>query len=144
MTALVIDTSVIIKWYALPREPAFEQAKRVLLAHSQGSCQLHVPLLAVYEVGNVLLQFRGRLSLQDALGRLADLFALELSLHSLTLTSTLTAFELAHTFAITFYDACFVALAQELGASFITADERLARQLASLPFVSPLASYQAV
>lgn len=144
MTALVIDTSVIIKWYALPHEPAFDRAKTLLLRHTQGRCQLHVPLLAVYEVGNVLLHFHGRLPLKDALGRLADLFTVELSMHAVSLPNTLSAFELAHAFTISFYDACFVALAQELGAPFVTADERLVRQLASLPFVYPLASYQFV
>ncbi len=141
MTALVVDTSVIVKWYAVPHEPDFARAKTLLLRHTQTQCRLHVPLLALYEVGNVLLQFRGRLSRQEALGRLADLFALELSLHPVTLSSALSALELAQTFTITFYDACFVALAQELNIPFITADVKLARQLESLPFVDLLASY---
>ena len=144
MEALVVDTSVIVKWYALPREPDFERAKTLLLDHARQRCRLHIPQLALYELGNVLLQFGNGLKRHQPLGHLADAFTLDLSIHALTAPRALMAFELAHAFNVSFYDACFVALAQELNIPLVSADERLCRQAGNLPFIHRLSTYHRV
>jgi predicted nucleic acid-binding protein len=45
------------------------------------------------------------------------------------------AVEIARTYDTTVYDGTFAALAESLGATFVTADERLVRRLEALPFV---------
>ena len=139
MADLVIDTSVIVKWYSAHREPGFERARALLQQHTHRRDQLHVPMLALYETGNAL-RYGGRLSAQEQLRCLTDLFAVGLAVHPLTVTGAALAHEVSCLFGVSFYDACFVALAQELGLSFITADERLCRQLSSLPIVYSLVS----
>lgn len=141
MTEIVVDTSVIIKWYSVHQEPAFEHAQTLLVRHTRHQCHLHAPELALYEAGNAL-RYSARLSVQEQLRSLADLFALGLSVYPLTLLRATAAHELSSVFGISFYDACFVALAQELDVAFVTADDRLHRQVASLPFAHPLASYR--
>ena len=140
MADIVIDTSVIVKWYSAHQEAGFERARVLLHDHARKRGQLHVPLLALYETGNAL-RYGSRLSVQEQLRCLTDLFALGLAVHPLTVAGATLAHEVSCLFDVSFYDACFVALAQELRLSFVTADERLCRRLSSLPTVCPLASF---
>lgn len=141
MKALVVDTSVIVKWYSSDREPAFERARTLLQEHTHARCQLHVPMLAFYETGNAL-RYGTRLSAAEPLRHLADLFSLGLAVHPLTATAAALAHELACVFDVSFYDACFAALAQELHVPLVTADEKLSHRLAALSLVRPLATYR--
>lgn len=144
MDAFVVDTSVILKWFTSLHEPYFELAKQLLLKHRQGAVQLHIPLLAFYEIGNVLLHCKPALPATEQIRCLRDLFTLETSVYPITLERTLMANELANLFQTSFYDACFAALAQELGLPLVTADERLCRQLSALPFVKALSALRMV
>ncbi len=141
MNAAVVDTSVIIKWFVMAGESHVAQAKALLLGHRLGEVRLHVPALALYEAGNAFLQCGHALTTAAQARCLSDLFLLEWSVHELTPPRALAAQTLAGQRAITFYDACFVTLAQELGVPLITADERLLRRLHPAPFVHSLASY---
>lgn len=141
MVEVVVDTSVIVKWYSVHQEPEFERAQTLLVAHTRQQCHLHLPALAFYEAGNAL-RYSPRLSVQAQLRSLADLFALELSVHPLGLARAVASHEVASLFGVSFYDASFVALAQELDVAFITADERLHHRIASLPFAHTLVSYR--
>lgn len=141
MVEVVVDTSVIIKWYSIHQEPEFERAHILLVEHTRQQCPLHIPALALYEAGNAL-RHSPRLSVQEQLRSLADLFALGLSIHPLSMARATAAHEVAALFDVSFYDACFVALAQELDVAFITADERLHHRIAALPFAHTLASYR--
>jgi predicted nucleic acid-binding protein len=49
---------------------------------------------------------------------------------------------LAREVDVSVYEGCFVALAEAVGAEFVTADERLARRLEALPFVHSLGERQ--
>ena len=140
MSAAVVDTSVVIKWFVAAGEPHVEQAKALLTGHRLGDIRLHVPTLALYEIGNALLQCGRTLPPTEQMRCLTDVFALELTIHELTDQRANTALQLAATYAVTFYDACFVALAGELDVPLITADERLLRQCGTLPFVQSLAA----
>ncbi len=135
MNELVIDTSVLVKWFVLPRERDFPAAEALLLDHVHHRRRLHIPMLAFYEFGNVLLRAGNGLKASAPLTCLSDVYALGLSVHPLTGPRALLALELAHTLHMSFYDSCFIALAQELGIALVTADEKLRRRADALPFV---------
>ena len=62
MTRVLIDTSVLIKWFHSKGESELDAARALRSAHLRGEIQAHVIDLAVYEVGNVLsLRVDGRL-----------------------------------------------------------------------------------
>jgi len=61
-----------------------------------------------------------------------------LSLHAVTRERLVRAVEIAFAHDVTIYDAAFIALAEEFRSDFITADERLARQLSGIDSVYTL------
>ena len=110
---VVVDANVVVKWYIAEADSA--EASLVLeQAHS-----LVAPGHALGEIGEVLAVDRAS---DDLLSRLA-----------LVPTDLLfqLAFEIALSAGISFYDALYVALADELALPLVTADAVLARRLAA-------------
>ncbi|MFN8474848.1 MAG: type II toxin-antitoxin system VapC family toxin [Anaerolineae bacterium] len=132
--AYVVDASVGIKLFV--NEPLAEQAA-ALFARLAATppAQLFVPDLFFIECTNILWKYVHRSGYPPETAR-ANLSELNrLSLRGIP-TSELTAqaLEIAVAQVITAYDACYVALARDLGIPFITADEVLVRKLKNSPF----------
>lgn len=53
---LLVDTSVVVKWFHERDEPELEASRAILDAHRTGTVQARVIDLASYELGNVLLR----------------------------------------------------------------------------------------
>ncbi len=133
MTSLVVDSSVVFKWYRQPGDEDYvPQAVSILERHLHGDIEIHVPDLLFYELGNIL-RLKESLVSKDALTILRETFALALQIHPIDLPLSEEAFRFAREHDITFYDASFVALSHLLQASFITADKKLFANLKSLP-----------
>jgi predicted nucleic acid-binding protein len=56
MTAVVVDTSVVIKWFHSEGESEVVQARAVLAAHRDEVLTAYILDLGVYEFANVLLR----------------------------------------------------------------------------------------
>jgi len=133
MTPLVVDTSVVFKWYRQPGDEDYvPQAVSILEGHLHGDLEIHVPDLLFHELGNIL-RFKESLVSKDVVTIIRQTFALALQIHPLDLLLSEEAFRSAREHDITFYDASFVALSHLLDASFITADKRLFAKVKSLP-----------
>jgi len=136
--SVVLDTSVVIKWFR-QEEVLASQALALREAYLDGRVRVCVPTLLLYEVANLLI-YKGELRTEEVQQALQSLFDLGLEFVPPTSPILQRAVEIARTYDSTAYDAVFVALAEALAASFVTADGRLARDLAGLSFVRFLGS----
>jgi len=75
VTRLLIDTSVLIKWFHSDGEGELEQSRALRSAHVAGELDVHMLDLASYEVGNVLTRAL-RWSAADVADQLDDLHAI--------------------------------------------------------------------
>lgn len=118
---LVIDTSVVIKWFIEEKD----SAKAALLKdkHINGKTILIAPDLLAYEAANVLI-FSKIFSPVEINRCLEDLYALEIDFISPSIDLLSIAAEFAIHKHLSIYDASYLALAKELDIRLVTADEK--------------------
>lgn len=130
----VVDASVAVKLFLA--EPLANEAINLftILATDPNSV-FHVPDLFYVETANIFWK-----QVQHGARSPAQCRADHAALRSLRLRATPTfdladdALALAAAHGVTAYDACYVALAQRLGVSFITADDKLVRKFSGSGF----------
>jgi predicted nucleic acid-binding protein len=134
---IVVDTSVLIKWFKARDEDLLKEARGLLKEVEIRPLEVHVPALLLYEVGNILLLKTrlGPAALGEAIERLESLPFIVAPPATPLLKR---AARLGRELGITFYDASFLALAVELDCPYITADRRLFDRARALPRVRHL------
>ncbi len=90
--------------------------------------EIAVPALLYYEVANILLFGRSRPPAGAAAEALTDLFSIPLVVAMPAPDAADSALRLASQHGLSYYDASYVALAEALGCTLLTADQRLARR----------------
>ena len=123
MSAVVCDTSIVLKWFHEEGEQELEEARALLEGHRAGTLTTWILELTFYELGNVLLRSLGWRAPEVA-DQLDDLRAI-CPVLAPTPDALRRAAELAELHALTFYDALYAATAQLHGAALATADEAL-------------------
>ncbi len=143
---LVVDASVAVKWY-LPDEDYADQASALLGQFRQGEIKLVAPEQIRYEVPSAITAAtRGRaprLTVEQGWRAIEAFLSLDLEIAGEDELVYL-AYGLAHEYGCAFYDALYLALAQDLDLSFITADGRLYRRVWELPAVLWISDFPAV
>ena len=124
MTRLLIDTSVLIKWFHEDGESELLEARALRDAHVRGELDAHVLDLAVYEVGNVLARAM-RWPAVEVADQLDDLIAITGPPLVMAQRWLREAALLADVHALSFYDASWAAAAAALEIPLISADRRL-------------------
>ena len=119
MIRLVVDSSVIVKWLNKDREDNVDRADKILTDVEKGNVILIAPELAKYEVGNVLL-FSKKLSSQQARISLKQFFKLPINFIADSEESAILAYKIAKELGITYYDASFLSVAEQLGAALVS------------------------
>jgi predicted nucleic acid-binding protein len=138
---LVIDSSVVAKWLFI--ETLHEQAMAVRQDWESATVDLIAPDLMLVEVANIIKEKQrlGLITEEEATDATLDLLALEIPTVE-PQAILVRAYSLAKIFERTVYDALYLALADERGARFVTADMRLYNAVSSgLGFVQYLGSY---
>ena len=124
MTTLLVDTSVLIKWFHAAGEGELAEARALRTAHLAGEVAAHVLDLAMYEVGNVLT--RGlQWTAEDVANQLDDLRVICGTPLVATAEWLRDAATLATDHGLSFHDASWAAAARGLAVPLISADQRL-------------------
>jgi predicted nucleic acid-binding protein len=127
VSVFIPDASVLLKWVLKsPDEADSRQALALRTAWLEGHCQLWVPSVWAYEVGNIL----GLKAPRRAKALLSLLFALDMEEIPARQTAD-RAFELMGRHGVTFYDAVYHAAALLQDGRLVTADARYLAQTAS-------------
>ena len=120
MAEIVVDTSVVVKWY-IP-EQHHEQARALRDAYLDGAFDLVAPALMPFEAVNAL-KYSGYYDgerLEDASKSL-----LEYGIELVPFNDVGSIAKVADTLDITVYDAAYIALARKLDTNVYTADGNL-------------------
>lgn len=117
-TVVVPDASVLLKWVLRSEdEPDRDRALALKAAWLEDGCDLVVPSLWVYEVGNILgLKYPATAS--SLLQAMVDLGLREEAPHGYVAS----ILSLMREYKVTFYDAAYHALAIHVGGTMLTAD----------------------
>ncbi len=125
MKRIVIDASVVLKWY-LSDEDHGESALDILEAHVSDRLSLLAPALLEFEVANgiAIAKRRGRVGDGDALKAMDGFTNLGIGFYPLSpyLPKVIVYCD---RYNISAYDAAYVALADDLKTHVVTADKRL-------------------
>ncbi|MHB1286351.1 MAG: type II toxin-antitoxin system VapC family toxin [Leptospirales bacterium] len=138
MKIFVPDASILLKW-VLPGElePHRDKALSVRESFLQGRIDLLVPSLWIYEVGNIL----GRHCPEDAFLRLEALLGFAIPQADIGAGYLEHAMQMTIAHQVSFYDACYHALAISSDGVFVTADEKYARKVGSGAHLRTLAQW---
>jgi predicted nucleic acid-binding protein len=134
---IVVDTSVLIKWIKTRDEELIPEARKLLKDIEERSLQVVVPALLLYEIGNILL-LKTRLDPEELALALDQVWALPFTVLGPEADLLRRTARLGRELSLTFYDASFIALAEQLDCAFVTADQKLYGRVRQLPRVRHL------
>ncbi len=137
-TTFLLDSSVLVKWFSPEADHLL--ARRLRQEYLEGACELIIPDLALYEVGNALC-YSGCFAATEIALHVLSIVEMELTILPLQLSVLEAAIELSLARGIAVYDGYFVTLAEATGTTCVTADEKLYRKVQDLEFVRLLRDF---
>lgn len=123
---IVLDTSVILKWY-LDEEDS-DKALYFRSEYLNNLIDITVPDLILYEVSNALKYNRDYI-INDIKLVIESLFLSKINIVSPTVELISLAIEYANYFDVSIYDSTYLALSSLLDFQFITSDEKFYKKI---------------
>lgn len=116
--SVVIDSSVAFKWLVTIDEINTKEADKLLKDFERGKIRIFMPELSKYEIANTLLKKRlTETQVKDCLNKL---YQIPIRFVAENIQIAKLAMEYAIKYKITYYDASFIAHAQQLNSSLVT------------------------
>ncbi len=141
--AVIVDACVATKWH-LTDEQDVDKATLLLIRFAQGQMEIVAPGHIRYEVPAAITRAtRGRtprITRQQGQEALQEFLGLGLRTFDPG-QLVLPAYQLVHQYGCSFYDALYLALAQQFSLTLITADAGFFQTIRQLPFVVWLGDY---
>ncbi|MBI2105489.1 type II toxin-antitoxin system VapC family toxin [Candidatus Woesearchaeota archaeon] len=128
---LVIDSSVVIKWFS--DEEDTKKALKIREDFLNGKNIIAVPDIQIYEIANAL-RYNKHITKEEVIKYADSLIDIGIIIVIPTAEIIKSSIEIAFEYNITIYDACFISLAKDLNFDFITADEKLYQKIETLKF----------
>jgi predicted nucleic acid-binding protein len=122
----VLDASVVLKWFVNEADSGL--ALKLREEFYAGEREIVAPDLLLFEIANAL-RYNPSFSTKEIQEALDTLFGIGIGIITPTFSLLSKTVELAEKFDLTCYDASYLALAEDLGFEFITADERFYRKV---------------
>lgn len=126
MKRIVLDTSVVVKWFN--KEEGRDLALDYLRQLQEGNVEIFLPELTKYELANALLKGK-KLSFRLVRKGLNVFYSLPVTFIPDGIELAEKSYRLAEKLGITYYDACFLALAESIEAVLITANPHHQRKI---------------
>lgn len=120
MKKLVLDTSVIVKWFSEDENDA-EYANKLRRQILEGLYDIIIPDLLFYELANAL-RHNSNFTTEDVQSALDSVFDMEFDIRKVDSSVVAAAIDIAFKCNVTVYDAYFLALSQFERKPFVTAD----------------------
>lgn len=118
---VILDASVVIKWFV--DEEDSDKAALYLNAFQQNQVLIIVPSLLFYEVGNFFVSHKAG---PDRAGEaMLILHNLSLDIQDVGLQWFRKIYQNSIEYGLTFYDATYITLLQNMNCEFVTADNKL-------------------
>jgi predicted nucleic acid-binding protein len=125
---LVLDTSVVLKWFREKGEADVAVARKLREAFLSRRCALGAPDLLLIEIANALTVGQ-RASPPEVSETIKTILEIGLQLFELQFPALVKAIEMASAYGLTVYDTYFLAVAIESGGLLVTADEAFLRKV---------------
>ena len=132
MKHYVLDTSVIVKWFS--EEKGSEKAGAILQQLQNQKVEILMPELVKYELANAFLKGK-KLAGREAEVALETFYNLPLLFTAETPESAKLTYVLAEKLNISYYDACFLALAKIQKATLITANPKHQKKIKGIKVI---------
>lgn len=123
MIFLIVDTSVALKWLNQDNEQSIDHADKILKDARDGKVEILAPELLKYEIGNALL-YGKKIANEDIKELLSIFYSLPISFILENTELANNTYILAKDLRITYYDASFVSLAKQYGATLVTENSK--------------------
>lgn len=122
----MLDASVAAKWFS--NEDLTDRAVKVRDAFVAGKVELYAPEHLIYEVANAIWKNK-EIGVEDCASAITTLIDIDINLVKLDSRLASQSIRTARNLQISYYDAVYVELSNQLGMALLTADEKLVSKI---------------